>query len=354
MTETAPEMEPEVSPQAVTEVAPEAVPEVVPEVVTATAPEVVAEVLPEATPQATQDTATQTTDQDDPQSAASGADTATAEVVSSDAPVEVASVPPAVADPPPTVATLDVATAPVEGMEGQASDGQDVALADPSGIEDAPTEVQVPQVSLDAPGIVAPAVETATAPPVLIADAEGVRVLQPARASESAPEVLRTVALDTISYDDSGEVTVAGRATSGIGVRVYLDNDPIAEAAISAIGTWSTVLRDVQPGVYTLRVDQLDADGAVLSRIETPFLREERETIAAVMAEDTEREDFSVAVRTVQPGNTLWAIARDRYGQGILYVAVFEANKDLIRDPDLIYPGQIFRLPELEDGQIAE
>ena len=50
--------------------------------------------------------------------------------------------------------------------------------------------------------------------------------------------------------------------------------------------------------------------------------------------------------QTVQPGSTLWAIARDRYGEGEMYVRVFEANKDKIRDPDLIYPGQIFTVPE--------
>ncbi len=49
---------------------------------------------------------------------------------------------------------------------------------------------------------------------------------------------------------------------------------------------------------------------------------------------------------TVQPGNTLWAIARESYGEGPLFVRVFEANRDRIRDPDLIYPGQIFEIPE--------
>ena len=299
--------------------------------------------------EATQEVTAQIPAEGDAQPAATAAGPGVAEAATSDAPVAVATATPGAPDPALVTAAPDVATAAVAGTEGQ-----DVALADPPAPEVAPTEPPQPQVALDAPGIAAPAAAPATTPPVLIADAEGVRVLQPARASEVAPEVLRTVALDTISYDDSGEVTVAGRATSAGSVRVYLDNDPVAEAPISEIGTWSTQLRDVATGVYTLRVDQLDADGAVLSRIETPFLREERETIAAVMAEDTVREDFSVAVRTVQPGNTLWAIARDRYGEGILYVAVFEANKDLIRDPDLIYPGQIFRLPELEDGQIAE
>jgi nucleoid-associated protein YgaU len=80
--------------------------------------------------------------------------------------------------------------------------------------------------------------------------------------------------------------------------------------------------------------------------METPFLREDRAEIAAVMAEETSAEGFELAVQTVQPGNTLWAIARDRYGDGVLYVKVFEANRDRIRNPDLIYPGQIFVLPE--------
>ncbi|MEM7091111.1 MAG: LysM peptidoglycan-binding domain-containing protein, partial [Pseudomonadota bacterium] len=49
---------------------------------------------------------------------------------------------------------------------------------------------------------------------------------------------------------------------------------------------------------------------------------------------------------TVQRGDTLWAITRERFGDGILYVRLFEANRDLIRDPDLIYPGQVFTIPE--------
>jgi nucleoid-associated protein YgaU len=49
---------------------------------------------------------------------------------------------------------------------------------------------------------------------------------------------------------------------------------------------------------------------------------------------------------TVQTGDTLWAISRERYGDGVLFVRVFEANRDSIRDPNLIYPGQVFSLPE--------
>ena len=48
---------------------------------------------------------------------------------------------------------------------------------------------------------------------------------------------------------------------------------------------------------------------------------------------------------TVQPGYTLWGIARASLGDGVLYVQVFNANKDKIKNPDLIYPGQVFTLP---------
>jgi LysM repeat protein len=52
-----------------------------------------------------------------------------------------------------------------------------------------------------------------------------------------------------------------------------------------------------------------------------------------------------VNIVTVQPGFTLWRIAKENYGDGILYVKVFEANRGQIRDPDLIYPGQVFTVP---------
>jgi nucleoid-associated protein YgaU len=49
---------------------------------------------------------------------------------------------------------------------------------------------------------------------------------------------------------------------------------------------------------------------------------------------------------TVQPGFTLWGIATERFGEGRMYVQVFEANRDSIKNPDLIYPGQVFTLPQ--------
>lgn len=185
------------------------------------------------------------------------------------------------------------------------------------------------------------------APAVLVATAEGVRVIQNTP-SDTPPEVLANVALDSITYDPSGDVLISGRATGDGSVQVYLDNQPVTTSRIVEGGSWRTDLPDIDTGVYTLRVDQVDAAGEVVSRIETPFKREEPEVVAQALAAQTEQPDFQVAMMTVQPGTTLWAIARDQFGEGVMYVEVFEANRDRIRDPDLIYPGQVFRMPDVD------
>ncbi|PRY80301.1 nucleoid-associated protein YgaU [Yoonia maritima] len=181
-----------------------------------------------------------------------------------------------------------------------------------------------------------------SAPTVLQADADGVRVVQ-AGPSLDTPNV----GLDAITYDPEGEVQLSGRAVGDGSVQVYLDNEPVSTSPVTEGGDWRIDLQDVETGVYTLRVDEVDTAGAVVSRLETPFKREEAADVAAVLAEDTQVDGFDVAVRTVQPGSTLWAIAEESLGNGVYYVQVYEANSDLIRDPDLIYPGQIFRMPEI-------
>jgi nucleoid-associated protein YgaU len=49
----------------------------------------------------------------------------------------------------------------------------------------------------------------------------------------------------------------------------------------------------------------------------------------------------------IQPGNNLWRISRVLYGTGSKFTTLYEANKDQIRNPNLIYPGQVFRTPEV-------
>ena len=178
-------------------------------------------------------------------------------------------------------------------------------------------------------------------PTVLLADSEGVKVVQ---SGKTGPNVMADVMFDTINYSKDGDVAVTGRGAPESIVHFYLDNSPVASTAVDQTGYWSADLSDVEAGVYTLRLDQLDQSGKVSSRIESPFKREDRSVLVDQMQDIASPARINVI--TVQPGNTLWAISRERYGRGILYVQVFDANKDKIRDPDLIYPGQIFDLPD--------
>ena len=184
-----------------------------------------------------------------------------------------------------------------------------------------------------------PASPEAPAPTLLLSEGGSVRVIQ-----SEVPDVMDRVAIDAITYDVEGEVTLTGRAGNDGFVRVYLDNVPVLTTEIAEDGNWSTQLPEVDTGVYTLRVDRLDPEGNVTARAETPFLREAVEDVQSI-AGDLERQTLEDIV-TVQPGDHLWGIATRRYGEGIRYVKVFEANRDQIRDPDLIYPGQIFELPD--------
>jgi Bacterial Ig domain/LysM domain len=232
------------------------------------------------------------------------------------------------------------------------------------------------------------AAETAPAPPTLLLSDEGAVVLQdPGTAAPEAPK-MTSVMIDTIAYTPEGEVQVGGRGMAGSGLRLYLDNAEKSVLQVPETGLWVATLPDTAPGVYTLRVDQLDATGKVTSRFETPFKRETLEALAEASGQPTAPEpqspDLSSATEapvqpdlpaetaaaqdapaaiqpapepavepaaapvtvTVQPGFTLWGIAQERMGDGVMYVQVFEANKDKIKDPNLIYPGQVFTMPE--------
>ena len=175
---------------------------------------------------------------------------------------------------------------------------------------------------------------------VVLAGEDGLKLIQPDLPPEAPPEVMSAVALDAITYDAQGTVELTGRAAGSGVVRIYVDNRPIGDARIGDRGGWQVTLPEVETGTYTLRVDELDDTGAVTSRIETPFQREAPEALESILG------DAQVNVQTIQPGNTLWAIADERYGRGVEYIRIFEANRDRIRNPDLIYPGQVFAIPE--------
>ena len=47
----------------------------------------------------------------------------------------------------------------------------------------------------------------------------------------------------------------------------------------------------------------------------------------------------------VAKGESLWKIAERYYGDGSLYPKIFEANRDILKTPDVIHPGQILKIP---------
>ncbi|MEX0694953.1 MAG: LysM peptidoglycan-binding domain-containing protein [Rhodospirillales bacterium] len=143
--------------------------------------------------------------------------------------------------------------------------------------------------------------------------------------------------IDTLDYDAKGQVIVGGGAPAGSIVQLYLDGDLLARVNTDAEGQW--IVRPEQlipPGLYTLRADQVGDDGKVIARVEYPFSRAED---IKTMAEGT--------YVLVQPGNSLWRIARRVYGSGFSYTQIFEANKGRIIDPDMIFPGQVFEIPNV-------
>ncbi|WP_370286151.1 LysM peptidoglycan-binding domain-containing protein [Pseudooceanicola nanhaiensis] len=236
----------------------------------------------------------------------------------------------------------DVVAAVETGTAAGAGAGAATAPGAPAASGGAPSAEVSAQAGVPGPDLEAP--EAPTAPKVILAGEAGTRVLQD---PEAPPAVMDEVAIDTISYTEAGAVELSGRGRPEGNLRVYLDNRAVIDGRIDEDGTWRTELPDVDQGLYALRVDEIDAEGKVRSRAETPFEREsEAEVRSALLAQMRN----GVMQVTVQPGFTLWAIARENYGDGVQYVQVFEANRDRIRDPDLIYPGQIFEVP----GQATE
>ncbi len=159
----------------------------------------------------------------------------------------------------------------------------------------------------------------------------GSKVLQ----SPNDVDIGQELALTSIDYDANGDVIFSGTSDPGARLLMYLDNELVAEGYADGNGRWELKPEsEITPGVHMVRVDQVDDDGLVSARVELPFERESPEVLASLPGKVV-----------VQPGNSLWRISRRLYGRGVLYTVIYEANKDQIADPDLIYPGQVFKTP---------
>jgi hypothetical protein len=165
---------------------------------------------------------------------------------------------------------------------------------------------------------------------------EPVAVLVPRQGSGAAKALLlphgKKLGLDIIEYDAGGKVQLLGRAEPGSRVDAYLDDALVGHGVADAAGNWSITLdRAVGEGKYRLRLDAVDGKGQKLGEVALNFTR-----VAPPAG--------AVAV-DIQPGNNLWRIAQRSYGDGLSYTVIYQANRAQIRDPNLIYPGQVFAVP---------
>jgi hypothetical protein len=173
---------------------------------------------------------------------------------------------------------------------------------------------------------------TAAAPPLAVA-----------LAPNGAPQILTgpaparpgVLGLGTLDYGEHGDSRLAGQAPPGATVRAYVDNQPVGAATAGPDGRWTLAPEHpIARGAHQLRLDQLGSHGRVIARLELPF---QREQLAG--------QPLAPGSAVVQPGNSLWVIAHRTYGAGTRYTVIVAANKSLIRDPNLIYPGQVLTLP---------
>jgi LysM repeat protein len=72
--------------------------------------------------------------------------------------------------------------------------------------------------------------------------------------------------------------------------------------------------------------------------------------VGEVLAPKLQSVDSAVIIRR---GDSLWRISRRVYGRGVRYSTIYLANQTQIEDPDRIWPGQVFKVPEKSaDGEV--
>lgn len=100
---------------------------------------------------------------------------------------------------------------------------------------------------------------------------------------------------------------------------------------------------------------EVAAADPVIGDDELPEIEEpEVPQLVAVPVGDPEAGRFASGKAIIRRGDNLWTIARRVYGQGIRYTQIYGANRGQIRDPNLIYPGQVFDLPAGDSGELTK
>jgi nucleoid-associated protein YgaU len=216
--------------------------------------------------------------------------------------------------------------------------------------------VSVPEPEAKAVAAAAPAPAAAPSAPSPPALAMRTVATPPAAASR--------VAIRSVEADSAGGLVATGSAEPNATVRLYLNGADVADAKTQSDGRWSlTIKHGITPGGYVMRADEINpGDSSVVASADTPFEYPAAGTPAPAAgpapAEASAEQpkapaSADVVVDRVQtalvvPGHTLWALSQNYYGDPTRYPVIYEANRSQIRNPNLIYPGQVFVVPKFE------
>jgi nucleoid-associated protein YgaU len=141
------------------------------------------------------------------------------------------------------------------------------------------------------------------------------------------------LAMGTVDYDANGHAIFSGTAPAGAHIAVSLGSKKIGDVVAGTDGRWQLTAK-VPETSGTLSLDATDKNGAMLPTITAPFALE---TLPTALAEGHV---------IIAPGQNLWLIARHVYGRGVLYTLIYDANTGQIHNPNLIFPGQNFTVPQ--------
>jgi len=185
------------------------------------------------------------------------------------------------------------------------------------------------------------------------------------------------VVAEAVEIEPGGKFHVSGRARAGAAVRLYLNDSFVASVTAGADGRFAVTINEgVTPGSYRVRLDEVESNsGAVHARAEVPFTVPDTMPTGSVPEQTTasKQPDIAaatqpklaaatatvlpdggspsavvvpkIATTTVSRGDSLWRISRLTYGAGTRYAVIYQANRRQIRNPNLIYPGQVFVVP---------
>jgi nucleoid-associated protein YgaU len=195
----------------------------------------------------------------------------------------------------------------------------------------------------------------------------------PAPPSPAQPAPRPEIKIVTVEAEE-GKLFVSGQSAPGATVRLYLNESFIAPGGAGGDGKVSfSIGSGVKPGDYRIRLDDVDpVSGQVRSRAEVGFnvpvqvasaqpqaptapqptgsSAQPSRDVASALPEGQMASVGTVVIPNINTtivsrGDNLWRISQRVYGKGLRYTVIYGANQEQIRNPDLIYPGQVFVLP---------